>query len=250
MALKGEKGDTGEVSVEYLKNNCIFAIKNKLSGNPINANDVSTNEHDLTISIRSKNLFDKENLNIINGYFSASGDLLSPAPSTRSIYIPCEPNMDYTVSKVASARFAVGFTSQIPAGNVEINNVVINTTKKTVLSSTSTENAKYLVVWFYHSSYDTDITENEILESLQIEMGTTATDYSPFVGDMSEVEVVITDGDVVKTVTPNPSGTVEGLKSISSSMTVSTQTGGVIIDCEYNVDIKKYIDNRILELTQ
>ena len=248
--LKGEKGDPGDVSTNYLKNNCIFAIKNNLSGNPISANDVSADGHDLIMNIRSKNLFDKSNPNIINGYFSASGEALSPAPSTRTVYIPCAPDTDYTVSKIASARFAVGFSSQIPAANVEIDNVVVSTTMKTVLTSTSTENAKYLVVWFYHSSYDTDITENEILESLQIEIGTTATAYSPFVGDMSEVEIVITDGDVVKTVTPNPSGTVESLKSIFPSMTVSTQTVGVIIDCEYNVDIKKYIDNRILELTQ
>lgn len=33
-------------------------------------------------------------------------------------------------------------------------------------------------------------------------------------------------------------------------MTIITDSNAVVINCEYNVDTKKYIDNKIAELTQ
>ena len=117
------------------------------------------------------------------------------------------------------------------------------------MTGESTDDARYLVVWFYHSSYDTDISETEILDSLQIEIGTDATDYSEYVGTLNEIPIIQTDGVAIKTVMPNAIGTVSGLKSLSPYFSISAQASGVIIDCEYNVDLKKYIDKRIGELT-
>ncbi|MGN0451594.1 MAG: hypothetical protein ACI4FN_05740, partial [Acutalibacteraceae bacterium] len=45
--------------------------------------------------------------------------------------------------------------------------------------------------------------------------------------------------------TPNSDGTVEGVSSIYPDTLLTTDTDGAIIDCEYNADIKKYIDNKI-----
>ena len=50
--------------------------------------------------------------------------------------------------------------------------------------------------------------------------------------------------------TADSDGTFENVKSIYPNMTILTDTEGVIINCTYNVDIKKYIDNRISELTE
>lgn len=190
---------------------------------------------DVKVTKLGKNLFDKDNPNKINGYFSADGNSISPAPSTRSIYLACKPNTAYTASKITSARFALGFTSEVPAGGVEVNGVAFSNSGATALTSTSPADAKYLVVWFYHQSYDTGITEDEIMNSIQVELGSAATEYEAYV---TPVEY-----------TPDSDGTVDDVMSLYPNTTLMTDTAGAIIDCEYNADIKKYIDKKFAELT-
>ena len=57
----------------------------------------------------------------------------------------------------------------------------------------------------------------------QIELGSTATDDEPYIAPTEY--------------TPNADGTVEGVLSLYPNTTLMTDTGGVIIDCEYNKDI-------------
>ena len=125
-----------------------------------------------------KNLFDKNNANIIIGYPDAE-NIINPAPTTRSVYISCTPNTTYTVSKVTTARFAVAFTDVLPASNVAVTGRVQNNTA-TSITATSGTNSHYIVIWVYHSSYDTSITLDEVLATLQIEKGATATPYEPY----------------------------------------------------------------------
>ena len=176
------------------------------------------------VSRCGKNLFDKDNANILNTYFTTSGVLNTNSTTTRSVWIPCSPNTTYTVSKIASARFAVGFTNEEPMNGVTVNNVTFLPTA-TKITVTSGNSDKYIIVWFYHSSHDTSVTVEEILASMQIELGTTATDYEPY---KECVEY-----------TPNADGTVNGITSLYPNTTLMTDTEGVIIDCEYNRDINK-----------
>ena len=69
----------------------------------------------------------------------------------------------------------------------------------------------------------------------QLELGTTATDYEPYIEP--------------QTVTANADGTVEGLTSLSPNITVTTDTEGVVIDMTYNADTKMYIDNKLAEIS-
>lgn len=50
------------------------------------------------------------------------------------------------------------------------------------------------------------------------------------------------------TYTPTEDGVVHGVTSVSPTMTIMTDTEGVTIDCEYIVNTKTYIDNKIAEL--
>ena len=246
-ALKGEKGDAGEVSIEYLRDNYIYAIKNRLYGNPIDINDISSTAHNLSITVSSKNLFDKDNPNFINGYFSETNDTIHTSENTIAIYVKCAPNTMYTVSKIASSRFAVGFSNTIPTVDIEVSNVVFSASQAPVLSSKSCDDSKYIVVWFYHSNYDS-ITSQEILNSIQIEVGSESTAYIPFVNNLSNIEVTSTNGSVTQSAFSDLSGKVVGLMNLFPNMVISTTKTGVIICCEYNVDIRKYIDKRIGEL--
>ncbi|MBE6671338.1 MAG: hypothetical protein E7593_03950 [Ruminococcaceae bacterium] len=45
----------------------------------------------------------------------------------------------------------------------------------------------------------------------------------------------------------NSDGTVEGVISLYPTTTLTTDTDGVVLDVEYNVDTKKYIDNEIVK---
>lgn len=72
--------------------------------------------------------------------------------------------------------------------------------------------------------------------NIQLELGGEPTAYEPYIAPIEYI--------------PDIDGTVSGLKSIYPNMTLLTDTEGVIINCEYNADTKKYIDNKIAQLTQ
>lgn len=71
----------------------------------------------------------------------------------------------------------------------------------------------------------TEPVYNNFKDEIMVELGTTATDYEPY----------ITPTDY----TPTADGTVNGVTSLYPNTTLLTDTDGVIIDCEYYKDIDK-----------
>ena len=66
-------------------------------------------------------------------------------------------------------------------------------------------------------------------QDIQIEPGTTATDYEPYIEP--------------QTATADKEGVVNGLTSLSPNMTLTSNTTGVAINCQYYRDIDTYINN-------
>ena len=130
------------------------------------------------ISLGVENLFDKSNVNVLNAYIT-SGNAISSSNTAKTLYISCQPNTTYTISKIQSSRFAVAYSTDTPANNVTTRGVIQNNSA-TSMTITTDSNAKYLCVYYYHSSYDTTITEQQILDSIQIEKGSKANSYSPY----------------------------------------------------------------------
>ena len=162
------------------------ALRGSASGEAVRLSDITPNEHTLGVKVSGKNLFDKDNANIIIGYPDAE-NVINAASSTRSVYIPCVPNATYTVSKTLTARFAVAFTDDIPSIGVAVTGRVQNNTSSSI-TTTSGINSRYIVVWLYHVDLDTaTIKINEVLATLQIELGSTATSYTPYITDFSGV---------------------------------------------------------------
>lgn len=178
-----------------------------------------------------KNLFDKNNANIVNGWFATTNGVIAATGITKSVYIPCLPNTTYTASKTASARFYIGFSSTIPKAGEIVENIV-GDNNLSVVTSTSPSNAMYLVVWCYHANYDTNISFEQILDSLQIEIGSMATEFEPYIEPTEH--------------TANADGTVEGVRSLYPSMALLSDTDGIIINAEYSRDTNKVI-NGLLE---
>lgn len=133
--------------------------------------------------VRGKNQFDKENVNVINCYFSNStAGILTKDLKHRTLYKPIKGSRIYTIQKnnlgQTEVRFAVGTTTELPAEGVHVNQIFSNM-YATNITITTDKNAKYLVVWYYCTE-NTEITEEEVLDSIQIEEGSIATKYMPF----------------------------------------------------------------------
>lgn len=168
-----------------------------------------------------KNLLDIKNADIINGYV-ASSDKISISNATRSIVLKCLPNTTYTSSKSLGTRFDMAYTAEYPKQDT----LCVKGTKNNsgVVTITTDNTAKYLVIYYYHGNYDTDISAEDILNTVQLEFGSTTSEYEPC---------------QAQTVNANADGTVEGLTSLSPNMTILTNTDGVIITTDYNRDINK-----------
>ena len=145
---------------------------------------------EIVIVGQNVNLFDKDNANILNGYVINGREVISADANARTLYIPCDANTDYTISKLAS-RLNVGYSVDIPTLGGTVCNVVNvgNTATKTTYKTG--DDAKYLVV-FYHSMAVTSPTEQEVLDSIKIEKGTVATSWSP--NGQGSVEISVDNG--------------------------------------------------------
>ena len=141
------------------------------------------------------NLFDKDNANILTAYLDTNNSKIATTPTTKTLYIPCNANTTYTVSKISSKRFAIAFTDNIPAVNSTTNNAIENLNGGTSLTQTSTATSKYLCVYYYKSDIDT-LTEQEILDSLKIEESEKATPWSPY--GMGSVEIENVNKNFIK----------------------------------------------------
>ena len=122
-------------------------------------------------------LFDKDNADTLNAYFSSVGTITSTS-NVKTLYISCNPNETYTISKIASSRFRVLTTDVLPALGVSGAGFISNDTGTSITITTSS-NAKYLCVFYYNGATDT-LTEEEIRNSIKIEKGTQATPWSPY----------------------------------------------------------------------
>ena len=129
------------------------------------------------LSLKSKNLFDKDNANVLNAYF-AQEKIITSSSAGKTLYISCKPNTTYIISRIAGARFRVLTTETTPTLNVHGIDYQAND-NTTSLTITTSNNANYLCVYYYSSSNDTK-TEQQILDSIQIEEGSTATTYEPY----------------------------------------------------------------------
>ena len=132
----------------------------------------------IDIKLVGKNLFDKDNEYLINGYLNAYGKYIVAGATTKSTYMKCEKNTTYTISKTLSSRFAVAESINVPANNIDISNRIVNHTA-THITYTTSSTAEYLIIYFYDSSVDT-LTPEEIFDTIQIEKGSTATDYEAY----------------------------------------------------------------------
>ena len=132
-----------------------------------------------------KNLFDKDNANVLDGYVSNSA--IVAANDGYTIWIPCEPNATYTIQKMnaspqAKTRFRVATTQDEPIlGRGIIPSTFWNPgdgSATNVHTITTASNSHYLVINIMNKTATTTLAQ--MLASIQIEKGYTASSFAPY----------------------------------------------------------------------
>lgn len=120
-------------------------------------------------------LFDKDNVNKLNGVPDVSS--ITSNTVAKSFYVQAKPNTTYTVSrKIIGSRFVVGTTANIPKIGETIIDRKVNNEGSSITLTTS-KNVNYLVVYYLYNSGE---NEEEILDNIKIEKGSTATPGSAY----------------------------------------------------------------------
>ena len=136
------------------------------------------------IRAKTKNLFDKNNATIILGYIYSGQLIITESPVDRTIVFPCKPNTTYTFSKMYTNRLFMAETSvETPAIGTTCTNAIANLGEppsQNYCTLTTTATAKNLIITVC-ALYNTETyTLQEILDSVQIEEGSTPTPYTPY----------------------------------------------------------------------
>ena len=152
------------------------------------SNDVNTLFDEITEVTR--NLFDKYNPNSIDATFASSGGgyVIAENPNNKMIIFPVDAGETYTVSKMSSGRFRYGTFATLPAVGATMIQVQTGNDSATEKTITIDESAHYLAVLYYNSTVDTtsDRTPEKILDTLQIEKGSSAT---PYIAHLSAIDL-------------------------------------------------------------
>lgn len=159
---------------------------NIVSPNPNYPQDIQAVCGNNKITISGKNIFDKNNAEIIRGTVQSTYFAYQPNSYNRTLYLPCLPNTTYTIQKRNDGdtnRFAVA------SGYKEIdqsyNDAETPVTTATLsndssdITITTGVNDTYLLILYYRTA-ETVLTEQQVLDSIQVEVGSTKTTYENY----------------------------------------------------------------------
>ena len=254
---KGDKGETGEVTLYFANNTFAPVIKNTASGQLISINDIASPEHTVGVRVNSEAV---EDLTLVT--VRATGKNLIPYPySSPSLQngattngITCTINEDNSITLNGTATTSIYPSIAkifLPVGTYSLSGVVgggYSTFAIDAYNKLADGTKQYLMdigkgredftievpqVINFRVIVNAGTVLNNVTIKPQVETGKKITEYEKYCG---------------ATYNPNAEGTVEGVKSIATMMNIFADTEGVKIDCEYNADTKKYIDNKFAEL--
>lgn len=145
----------------------------------VNIDPNLTGKSSVVCTQAGKNLFDKTNTSgIVTGYIDTVS-FNTGNQNAKTIYIPIKGGETYTVSKTAGVRFVIATSENIPSSGALYTIRKANNTASS-LYITADVNDKYLWAWVFLDGTDTG-TIDDMLASVQIEVGSTSTTYTPYI---------------------------------------------------------------------
>ncbi len=210
-ALRGKKGEPGEVTTAAANAAFANALKGSRSGEITAADDVSPAEHELSLTVKSKNLLDIHSAIPINSLETVvvENDTIILKDFSTHHYgigwtdIPFVVGETYTFS-VSSDLNAIssswGWRVAYADGT---HGVLSNPTQTvTILKEVSRVN-------FYVTFGDMTETQDIRIEKPMIERGTSVTGYTPYIGDLTSVTVSRWGKNLLDIHSALPIGTLE-----------------------------------------
>ncbi len=251
---KGDNGDKGDSGKDADMSIVANALKGNVSGNVVVLNDVSPLPHDVkvhldnggSVTVCGKNLFDKSKT-LINGI---KGETAVGVKATKIMehdaIVQClKPNIEYTLSyeieclsipeNATIRERAVGLMLRVKGGStivpIKYKPLAVGDVLKYTDNFTLTDeqyNSGTIDILAYGNAYlsadgNKEVYPMVVFRNIKIEVGTTATEYEPFV----EPTTYTADADGKLTV-----------PSIYPSMTIFAEDGATM-SVEYNRDINK-----------
>lgn len=129
------------------------------------------------ISVYGKNLFDKDTMIISGAYVSGTGQYQTSASSEKTAIIPVPKNSTVTFSKIVTSILRVGLCTVYPTSGTQL--VSFQDVSNKMSFTAATGNNSYLVAFFYNNSGET-VNYEEAINSIQLEIGSTVTNYEPY----------------------------------------------------------------------
>lgn len=226
-------------SFNYRVNNTFAnAFKHKVSGAVVQVDDVSPVEHIVGCKVRNKNFYNNllDYIKADETEYEYKNGTLYVAYHYISKHIALESGNTYTLSYTSTTTGGQGGGIYLRAYDEKKSQYQILNFNSYTLSNkvtfTMPNGYPVLRITFYG---DTGASEYAATYSnIMLEEGTEATGYTPYI-DVSSVEVD-RNGESFSVAAD---GTVNGLTSVSPSMTVSTDNANTIVEIEYNRDSNK-----------
>ena len=259
--------DTTNNVKSYANNNFANALKGSASSNVVRLTDVSPIEHTLTVKLKNKNLFDISSvvgfqtirdLTYQSYYGSVSEDKTVTCrygaygqglvlkdwskylkAGTYTISADCYyPTTANTVKYEITANLPqFGISSQNQSKTITPD----TWTRLSFTVNVASEGNCYLLLQPVGNAgafYPIDVK----FKNIQLEQGSAATSYSPYIADFSTVGITRygdTAADEPQTYSPTSDGEVSAVTSLYPVTTLISDTDGLIIEAEYNRDINK-----------
>lgn len=134
------------------------------------------------LSETTRNIFDKfVSSNILSGYYiDGTGNVASNA-STAMVICPCAGDTQYTISKMVTEHFRVATYASKPAYQSHALTTPTTNDSAKAITITTGSTATWLGIYVYNSNHDTGVTLQQIVDTIQVELGATATDYIPHI---------------------------------------------------------------------
>lgn len=210
------------------------ALKGNKSGAVLSLDDVSPMKHTLVVKVGAKNLFNKDNWVNAIGEVEVNGVKCLNVPENEKSYY--EVAGDSSVAYMFTVRMYRNSDFDKASNLKAINR---DGTTRTIIGNMAIGSTGSRVVYGGEKLFFDGWGKNDICVDLsitQLEVGTTATEFAPYVPDVSTVKVIANGNEY----SVNADGTVNGtVKSVYPITTITTDTEGAIVECEYNRDINK-----------
>ena len=266
--LAAESAEIAKSNTADIKKQCANALRGKLSGAIVRVDDVSPIEHELDIKLTGENVGGTKVIRLGKNFANLAGlpetKKYKAVTNTTSGYrIDDDGNIIITTSSTDKSGYTyvgtnIKLSELCPEARVEMTmrlraidsysegaskgNVVIYLPQAGV-SWAFSETAKAITIT--QNMLDSNVviyaspTLNAVrtISNFQIELGENATEYEPYI----EPAEAVADAE----------GNVSGLMSLAPSMTLITDNESAVIECAYNRDTNKVIEeltNAIISL--